>query len=645
MTILVVDDFAVNRKVVNAFLSHEGFRVLEASDGIEALRILEREPIDAVISDILMPNMDGYRLCMELRRSAKFSGVPFVLYNSAYTSPGDEALALELGADAFIRKPAPDQVIVDTLRGLVSGPRRSHPVVKPRADMTLRSEYLQRLVAALEETNEKLRESEDRFVAFMNNQPIFAWIKDLEGRMVWMNNMTERLSEYGSRQGKSDADLFPAEMAAQYYATDQKVITGGKPIRVVEPFVMEGETHYALCSKFPIFDKTGAVVMVGGSALDITDRIQAEEALRESEERFRQMAENINEVFFLRNVKSACMEFISGAYERIFKRSVESLRHEFNSWIDAIHPEDREQATHEVERMRTTGENDFTYRILWPDGAIRWIRTRAFPIRDAQGDLIRIAGFCEDITEWKVAKQKSEKLAEMLHVLTNWLFDFQEEERRQIARELHDEIGQSLTAAKLEIEAAKKMTDPEARALRLDDGLAVIEQLLQSVRTLSLDLRPALLDEVGLAAALCAHVQSQAARGGLALRLAVDESLPRCEPAIEIACFRVAQEALTNVLRHARAKSVEVELRRRGDELHLLVRDDGAGFDAAEADARATRGATLGLLSMRERANLAGGRFVCKSNAGQGTEIDVHLPFRVVRVEDRHEKSARYFGG
>src|SRR5271155_5021456 len=124
MTILVVDDFAVNRKLVNAVLSHAGFQVCEAGDGIQALRVLGCEPIDAVISDILMSNMDGYRLCMEIRRSEKFSGLPFIFYTSTYTSPGDEALAMEIGADKFIRKPAPGEVIVGTVRELVSGSRR-----------------------------------------------------------------------------------------------------------------------------------------------------------------------------------------------------------------------------------------------------------------------------------------------------------------------------------------------------------------------------------------------------------------------------------------------------------------------------------------------------------------------------------------
>jgi len=223
-----------------------------------------------------------------------------------------------------------------------------------------------------------------------------------------------------------------------------------------------------------------------------------------------------------------------------------------------------------------------------------------------QGNLIRIAGIAEDVTDRKHSEQQVENFADMLKILTNRLFEMQEEERHHLARELHDEIGQSLTAAKMEIEAAKREDDPAAKALKLDDGLAAMEHLLQSVRELSLGLRPALLDEVGLAAALRAHARTQATRGGLAAHLDVDSTLPRCDPSVEIACFRVAQEALTNVLRHAGAKSVEVALRRRGDELQLRVRDDGAGFDVASASARAVAGASFGLLSMRERINLAG---------------------------------------
>ena len=157
----------------------------------------------------------------------------------------------------------------------------------------------------------------------------------------------------------------------------------------------------------------------------------------------------------------------------------------------------------------------------------------------------------------------------------------------------------------------------------------MIERLLTSVRTLSLDLRPALLDEVGLAAAVRGHARSHGERGGLAVQLAVEDSLPRGDPSVEIACFRVLQEALTNVLRHARAREVEIRLHCEGDELHLSVRDDGIGFDVAEAEARVASGQTFGLLSMRERVSLAGGRFVCESTAAQGTRIEVALPINV----------------
>src|SRR5438270_3049517 len=115
MTILIVDDIPLNLKLLRAVLEAEGHDVLDAADGVDALTVLEREPVDAVISDILMPRMDGYRLCYEVRRSAKLGRLPFIIYTATYTSPADEKLSLDLGASKFLRKPAPAADIIAAL--------------------------------------------------------------------------------------------------------------------------------------------------------------------------------------------------------------------------------------------------------------------------------------------------------------------------------------------------------------------------------------------------------------------------------------------------------------------------------------------------------------------------------------------------
>ena len=379
----------------------------------------------------------------------------------------------------------------------------------------------------------------------------------------------------------------------------------------------------------PVRNANGKATHFVAIQRDITERQAADKILRASEERFRQLAENLHEVVWIRNVGLRRLEFISAAYERIWQRSLADLSRRPEDWQDAIHPDDRARISEEAELALAGGEFDQSYRIVWPNGSIRWIRARTFPIRDGQGTLVRIAGIAEDITERKLSEQKQENFKGALQTLTNRLFEVQEEERRHLARELHDEIGQSLTAAKLEIEAAKRLKELASVTLRLDDSLAVIERLLGSVRAMSFDLRPALLDEVGLAAAVRGHARSQAERGGLIVQIAVSDSLPRADPSVEIACFRVMQEALTNVLRHARARAVEIRLDCVGGALCLSVRDDGIGFDVAAAEARAASGQTFGLLSMRERVSLAGGSFGCVSTAAQGTRIEVALPINV----------------
>jgi len=204
-----------------------------------------------------------------------------------------------------------------------------------------------------------------------------------------------------------------------------------------------------------------------------------------------------------------------------------------------------------------------------------------------------------------------------------------EDERRFLSHELHDELGQTLTALKLRLQvAARAEGRPGGDGHPLAQPLAIVDDLIARVRRISLDLRPPLLDEVGLVCALRAYLQGQAAMSGLTIELHAAEppadASSRLPADLEIACFRVVQEAVTNVLRHAAARRIDVHVARAGDRMSLSIRDDGRGFDPRTLDAAATRG-HLGVPGMRERILARGGQFRLTSTPGQGTTVEVEL--------------------
>ncbi len=214
---------------------------------------------------------------------------------------------------------------------------------------------------------------------------------------------------------------------------------------------------------------------------------------------------------------------------------------------------------------------------------------------------------------------------ERLEALSRQLIRAQEEEQRRIARELHDEVGQSLTAVKIGLNRlARDPSGPDIGS-RLSDAAAMTDQALEQVRDLSRLLRPALLDDLGLAEALRALAENLAERTGLAAEAEVDEIGP-VDPEMETACYRIAQEALTNAIKHAGATRLHVAWHRVGDELELVVEDDGTGFDVAAATARAVRGSSLGILSLQERAMLVGGRTEIAARPGGGTRVRALFP-------------------
>jgi signal transduction histidine kinase/ligand-binding sensor domain-containing protein len=213
-----------------------------------------------------------------------------------------------------------------------------------------------------------------------------------------------------------------------------------------------------------------------------------------------------------------------------------------------------------------------------------------------------------------------------LRQLTGRLEAAKEEERSHLSRELHDEFGQTLTAAKLNLQMLRKVTPDAAIAQRLEESVGMIDGMISQARNIALGLRPPLLDEAGLVAALDHHLEALAGRSGVRIELDAANAGGNIPSALNVTVFRLVQEAVNNALRHAQATRILVTLREDEGTLLLVVEDDGVGFDREAVAQRAKRGEHLGLLGMTERARSAGGTFVLDSRPGSGSRIEVRIP-------------------
>lgn len=287
------------------------------------------------------------------------------------------------------------------------------------------------------------------------------------------------------------------------------------------------------------------------------------------------------------------------------------------------------------------------YDAIWltKDGRCIDVSITLSPLRDAAGQFVGWSKIIRDISERKraqvllqQAREASEAKVEertfelsnanySLRELSSRLMQVQEEERSQLARDLHDEVGQLLTALKIDLQEIQHNRETPVRSDSLRDSLELVDRLLTQVRTLALDLRPSILDDLGLVPALRWYANRQATRNGWTLSLSFDGMAERLPVSVELSCFRVTQEALTNVSKYAKAKSITLTLRRRDQDVLFIIQDDGIGFDVMMARQRAQSGHSIGLLGMEERVRLAGGTLSVSSAAGQGTRLELSFPF------------------
>ncbi len=358
---------------------------------------------------------------------------------------------------------------------------------------------------------------------------------------------------------------------------------------------------------------------------DVTERRRARAALEESEARLKGIAGNVPGLVFRleRPLPGAPVDFafISEGSEQLVGYPAATIMAADFGIRSLVHPQDR-AAYHATQDAAIEAAGDWQWqgRILTRDGRVRWADIKA-SARQLSNEHVVWDGVVWDISDNKAIELELAESRAQLRELSAHLESVREEEKARIAREVHDELGQVLTVLKLETsmcELAYAGLDLGLQA-RLDSMKKLIANLFQLVRDVATALRPPILD-AGIASAIEWQARRFEARSGIPCLVQVPEQLPRLSDAKAIGLFRVLQEALTNVLRHAQAHTVEIALELQGGELCLQVSDDGRGFEPA-----AQRAQSFGLVGMRERVLMLGGHLALDSVPGEGTTLSVRV--------------------
>jgi PAS domain S-box-containing protein len=482
---------------------------------------------------------------------------------------------------------------------------------------------LARVFADLQWSQRHLREMSDRFRRAMDEAPIPALIHAEDGSILLANRAWQEGTGYRPDELRTVRDWLDRaygprgaeveESVRALYALEHRVAEGDFDVRVAD-----GSTRTWSFSTGPVGRLPDGRREVLSMALDVTDRRRTEDALRASEQRFRTLVEAAPEAIFIMTdlkfayVNPACVALL-GARDAdellglpVLERSPHAERAAVLDRIRAV-----------TQERRPVGMREGVLRRLDGRGVEVEVTATPLPHEGRDGALV----FLRDITARKAAKRELVQSAGRLRELSRRLLEVQEADRRELARELHDEIGQRLTAIMMNIHTAERR--PESAAGRLDDARAILQETIDQVRNLALDLRPSLLDDFGLGVALRWYVERFRDRATMEGEFHADPPEPRVTPGVATACFRAVQEALTNVARHAGATGFRVRLQQRPDgELSLSIRDDGVGFDPAAA----ARRPGMGLDGMRERVQQAGGRVTIVAAPGAGTEIRLAFP-------------------
>ncbi len=472
------------------------------------------------------------------------------------------------------------------------------------------------------------RESEQRFgllVASVRDHAIIGL--DPSGRVVSWNASAEHIEGYRAKEilGRSFACFYTPEDAAagQPAANLRQAGERGRCETQGWRVRKDGSRFWADVVISPVRNGTGSLLGFAKVTRDLTERRRVEEALREREALLRATFEQAAV-----GIAVAGLDARFVRTNQVFQRMLGYSDEEMQSltYVDITYPEDlprnRELMAELVEGKRTA----FTLekRYCRKDGTPIWAQVTVSALPSDRGEARLFVGVIEDITQRRQAQEQLQRHREQLRDLAARLEAAREAERTRIAREIHDELGQALTALKIDLTwLRRRLPQPTAELAGKVDGMeAILDGTAGAIQRIATELRPGVLDELGLQAAIQWQAREFETRTGIACRVDLAAEQPSVDATRATAAFRIFQEALTNVARHAGATLVLVRFTLSAQALELSVEDNGRGIsEGALADSR-----SLGLLGIRERATSLGGTVTITGERGRGTTLTLTLP-------------------
>jgi PAS domain S-box-containing protein len=597
-TILVVNDAPDHLEVMKVLLEKAGYRVLTARDGRDGASLASTRRPDLVISDVNMPGLGGIELCRRLRAEPGTRLLPIMLVSAERLGSVNAVEGLRAGADDYLEAPYdPFHMVGKVVR------------------------LLER-----KQAEEALRASEARYRLMFENNPRPMWVYDSE-TLGFLAVNEAAVEQYGYSREEflrmTIKEIQPPEEVPALLDAVKNHAASLYKLGVWKHRKRDGTLFDAEIASHAIPFEGRAAVMVLSN--DVTERRRAEEKLRHSERQLAEAQRLAHIGSWEWDIPTNTVVWSDELY-RIFGFEPQEFRATYEAFLERLHPEDRAHVIAVIEKaLERRGSFTHYHRVILPDGTARILHNRGEVLVGEDGRAARMFGTEEDVTERRQAEEQLEESNRQLRALAARLQTVREEESIHIAREIHDELGGALTGLKMDLSWIGKRLSGQSREAvgpKLRSALELVDETVSKVRNISTELRPSVLDDLGLSAAIEWQAREFQKRTEIRCKLVSLQEDVTLSPEKSTAVFRIFQEILTNVTRHARASLVEVCMEERGGDLILKVSDNGKGFKGGNVGETKS----LGLLGMRERAMIFGGRVDVVGAEGRGTTVTVCIP-------------------